>query len=598
MNPMSLVGTLLEAKEPAGAGGRVAHVSVVEGVVPANRTVEVLDHGFVRLDDAMASDLSVVNAARVSFARRKVEMDDSDRGLIRFLLGERHGCYDDATEVLTESGWTRWPEVSGEESFATLSPAGRLEYQPALRLVRKEHRGHMVGFKGMSLDLNVTPDHRVLAAPLTQSEGRRSPTFSLRPANSVLGRAHRHTSTASWKGPTPAFLEVGGVRLAAAPLLRLVGFFIGVGNLPRSHALCFDLRNERELAYLRGLAAELGFDLRRWGSQTAVVVAPALRRLITRCYADREKVIPRELLALGPQLLGCLLDGLLESDGMRLERASGIEWRAFYTTSRRLADDLQELALKIGRSATVRRHRHRAGDGHHGRNDTWRVTLYAPQNSRPVLGRTRADASEQMGIDRYDGLIHCVEVPNGTLYVRRNGYPVWCGNTPFEHNAFRFHVRAPIFVAREWFRHRVGSFNEFSMRYARATDDFYVPAPEDVRTQVGKPGAYSFEPVEADVAETTREELRAVYATAFAAYERLVELGVARELARSVMPVGAYTEFYWTVNARSLMNFVSLRAAETAQREIRRYADACELFLAEEMPATYRAFVDAGRVAP
>ncbi len=170
--------------------------------------------------------------------------------------------------------------------------------------------------------------------------------------------------------------------------------------------------------------------------------------------------------------------------------------------------------------------------------------------------------------------------------------------TPFEHNAFRFHIRCPIFVAREWFRHRVGSFNEFSMRYARATDEFYVPEPEDVRSQVGKPGAYSFEPVDADVAETTRETLHEVYVTAYAAYERLVELGVARELARAALPVGAYTEFYWTVNARSLMNFVSLRAAETAQREIRRYAEACERFLAEQMPVTHAAFVAAGRVVP
>jgi thymidylate synthase (FAD) len=170
--------------------------------------------------------------------------------------------------------------------------------------------------------------------------------------------------------------------------------------------------------------------------------------------------------------------------------------------------------------------------------------------------------------------------------------------TPFEHNAFRFHIRAPIFVAREWMRHRVGSFNEFSMRYARATDEFYVPEPEDVRTQVGKPGAYSFDPVSSDVAETARDELRKVYEHAYSTYERLVELGVARELARSAMPVGAYTEFYWTLNARSLMNFVSLRAAETAQREIRRYADACERFLAERMPVTHAAFVAANRVAP
>ena len=170
--------------------------------------------------------------------------------------------------------------------------------------------------------------------------------------------------------------------------------------------------------------------------------------------------------------------------------------------------------------------------------------------------------------------------------------------TPFEHNAFRFHIRCPIFVAREWFRHRIGSFNEFSMRYARATDEFYLPAPEDVRTQVGKPGSYSFEPVPDEVAETTREELQAVYESAYAAYERLVELGVARELARCVLPVGAYTEFYWTVNARSIMNFVSLRAAETAQREIRRYAFAVEAFLAREMPITHAAFVANDRNAP
>jgi thymidylate synthase (FAD) len=170
--------------------------------------------------------------------------------------------------------------------------------------------------------------------------------------------------------------------------------------------------------------------------------------------------------------------------------------------------------------------------------------------------------------------------------------------TPFEHNAFRFHIRCPIFVAREWFRHRVGSFNEFSMRYAKATDEFYVPEPEDVRSQVGKPGAYTFETVDPELAEQTREDMRAVYEAAFATYERLVEQGIAREVARAVLPVGAYTEFYWTLNARSLMNFVSLRAAETAQREIRRYAEAVERFLEQQMPITHAAFVANNRNAP
>lgn len=170
--------------------------------------------------------------------------------------------------------------------------------------------------------------------------------------------------------------------------------------------------------------------------------------------------------------------------------------------------------------------------------------------------------------------------------------------SPFEHNAFRFHVRCPIFVAREWFRHRIGSFNEFSLRYATASDDFYLPAIGDVRTQLGKPGAYTFEPVAPALAEQTRAALAAVYSQAYATYEELVAAGVARELARCVLPVGAYTQFYWTVNARSLMNFLSLRNSEFAQLEIRRYAEVIEGLFAGRMPVTHACFVELGRVAP
>jgi thymidylate synthase (FAD) len=170
--------------------------------------------------------------------------------------------------------------------------------------------------------------------------------------------------------------------------------------------------------------------------------------------------------------------------------------------------------------------------------------------------------------------------------------------TPFEHNAFRFHVRCPIFVMREWIRHRWSSFNEFSMRYSQATDDFYLPAAADVRRQVGKPGSYSFEAVDEELAATARDQIEAANENAYSTYRRLIELGVARELARTVLPVSAYTEFFWTVNARSLMNFLALRNAETAQLEIRRYAEAIEGLFAERMPVTHAAFVAAGRIAP
>ena len=170
--------------------------------------------------------------------------------------------------------------------------------------------------------------------------------------------------------------------------------------------------------------------------------------------------------------------------------------------------------------------------------------------------------------------------------------------TPFEHNALTFHVKAPIFVAREWFRHRIGSFNEFSARYAVVSEDFFLPEPEDVRTQVGKPGAYTFEQIDPVIAESMIEMMRGTNERAFLVYKHLVEHGVAKELARTVLPMGTYTQFYWTVNARALMNFLSLRSHDTAQKEIRDYAHAIEPMFQSLMPHTFDAWISNGRVAP
>ena len=171
-------------------------------------------------------------------------------------------------------------------------------------------------------------------------------------------------------------------------------------------------------------------------------------------------------------------------------------------------------------------------------------------------------------------------------------------STPFEHGVFRFHIKCPIFVAREWMRHRAGSYNEHSARYSELPDEFYVPEAADVRTQVGKPGSYRFEPVDDELAEATRVTLRDSYRAAYDAYRGLIDRGVAREIARMALPVGIYTQFHWTLNARSLMNFLSLRNAESAQLEIRRFAEAVEQIFAEHMPVTHAAFVEFDRRAP
>lgn len=179
----------------------------------------------------------------------------------------------------------------------------------------------------------------------------------------------------------------------------------------------------------------------------------------------------------------------------------------------------------------------------------------------------------------------------GFLMKNRHG-------TPFEHNYMKFQVRAPIFVFREWHRHRIGvSINEVSGRYKELETVFYLPTGR-VRTQTGKPGHYKFETASADKEREALGMMIGVYDRAKAAYRELLELGVAKEIARCVLPVATYSEMHWTCNARSLMSFLSLRNSKHAQREIREYAEQMEKMFSKVMPITHKAFVDCGRVAP
>jgi thymidylate synthase (FAD) len=150
---------------------------------------------------------------------------------------------------------------------------------------------------------------------------------------------------------------------------------------------------------------------------------------------------------------------------------------------------------------------------------------------------------------------------------------------------------------REHHRHRAGhSYNEWSGRYSKIDPEFYVP--DFVRTQIGKPGAYTFEPVDEETRSATREEIERSGRDAFAAYERLLERGVAKEVARLVLPLSTYTKYYWSCNPRSLMHFCSLRNHPDAQFEIREYASAAESFLEKLMPVTHASYLANDRTAP
>jgi thymidylate synthase (FAD) len=173
--------------------------------------------------------------------------------------------------------------------------------------------------------------------------------------------------------------------------------------------------------------------------------------------------------------------------------------------------------------------------------------------------------------------------------------------SPFEHNSMTFYVQAPIFVFREFMRHRIASYNEESGRYRELNPVFYVPNADRNLVQVGKPGAYEFLPGSDEQISLVDHETRAQSVSAFHSYQRMLDAGIAREVARIVLPLNIYSSMYVTLNARSLMNFLSLRTKREGttfpsfpQREIEKMED----FFAELMPLTHAAFNGNGRVAP
>ncbi|HEY3882356.1 MAG TPA: FAD-dependent thymidylate synthase [Trebonia sp.] len=177
--------------------------------------------------------------------------------------------------------------------------------------------------------------------------------------------------------------------------------------------------------------------------------------------------------------------------------------------------------------------------------------------------------------------------------------------SPFEHNSMTFYVQAPIFVFREFMRHRIASYNEESGRYRELRPVFYVPGKDRNLVQAGKPGAYEFFPGDKRQHTLVEETVRAASARAYADYQKMLAEGIAREVARMVLPLNIYSSMYVTMNARSLMNFLSLRRrVEGAafpsfpQREIEMCAEQMEVIWQELMPLTCAAFNDHGRVAP
>jgi thymidylate synthase (FAD) len=206
------------------------------------------------------------------------------------------------------------------------------------------------------------------------------------------------------------------------------------------------------------------------------------------------------------------------------------------------------------------------------------------QGARVSFGRGTRQVSGDRGLIRY---------------LMRNRH-----STPFELADLKLHVRAPIFVTRQWFRHRTASINEYSARYSVLEREFYVPAADAVAAQSASNRQGRGEPMDAEAARRVIELLREDASRSYDNYLWMLNeteagdvadpgrQGVARELARINLPIGVYTQFYWKVDLWNLLRFLALRADPHAQFEIRAYADAILDVVRTWVPIVHEAFDD------
>ena len=194
------------------------------------------------------------------------------------------------------------------------------------------------------------------------------------------------------------------------------------------------------------------------------------------------------------------------------------------------------------------------------------------QSARVSYGKGTSKVSQDRGLIRY-------------LMRHRH-------TTPFEMVEFKFHCKMPIFVARQWVRHRTANINEYSLRYSEARDEFYFPDPDHIEFQstLNKQGRMG--EVDEDLKKKVQAYFKEISDRSFEIYCELNEAGVARELARAILPVNLYTEWYWKNDLHNLLHFIGLRSDGHAQYEIRVFSDAMATYVKQVAPFAWEAYQD------
>jgi PHP family Zn ribbon phosphoesterase len=374
-----------------------------------------------------------------------------------FALETGLSCYDKETEVLTDGGWKKFSDVKYSDKICTLdAKSNNIEFQMPMKIHRYQYKGKMYRLKTKRVDLLVTPNHKILYSPC---DFRRPPKFILKEAELLFNKSKRFKKNGFWKGKEIDYFILPSVkikhgsryysglrnkkekRLPIIPWLKFFGFWIAEGWTTEGkngdYNVCLSNKNHALISEMKKILENLGYDV-YWSERNYTLRIRDYQlfhylKQFGKCY---NKFIPPEIKSLSKELLEIFLEYYIKGDGHVYGRnRKGL---SATTSSIRLRDDLQEIALKIGISAYYKLHRkkgtpilslaYKYKKIYKQKEDTW-VIYFIRKNLHTVLPSTIKKYKYVESWIDFEGPVFCVTVPNHVIYIRRNGIPIWCGNS-------------------------------------------------------------------------------------------------------------------------------------------------------------------------
>jgi intein/homing endonuclease len=362
--------------------------------------------------------------------------------VVKFITN-RGCCYDEKTDVLTIDGWKKFKDITLDDEIATLNPKDNtIVYNKPTKLYKYEYDGDLIEFKSQMVDLLVTPNHNMYFFDYDK-RSEKTKTWKIDTADNIKNKRVKFKKNGIWEGNDKKYIEIpsvidksgktnSGYTFLVDDFVEFLGYWVSDGHLDHTigsgYKVSISQVKKKYKKKMQDCVNRMGFNV-QFKKNYITFCSYSLFKYLEPIGKQPFRYIPKEFKTLPPNKLKILWDALVAGDGNIHKNGHEV----YYTSSKKLADDLQEITLKMGYSSKIRID-NRIGETHYskviGNTVTHRLIGYIVSlnkaKNEPLINHNGYKTGHKK---QYKGYIYCVNIPNHIIYVRRNRIPVWCGNS-------------------------------------------------------------------------------------------------------------------------------------------------------------------------